>query len=158
MNTVSYNCPCCGGPLKFSGESGKLECTACGNHYEPEALEMMTPDESGDEITFANDAKRFDTGEAGMRAYLCKNCGAELMADETTTAAECPYCGSPTILPDRIEGGVKPEKVIPFVVTKEQAQKQGTSKYKQQKRTPAAGIAEMRTVLKASIADTAQKQ
>ena len=58
MNTVSYNCPCCGGPLKFSGESGKLECTACGNHYEPEALEMMTPDESGDEITFANDAKR----------------------------------------------------------------------------------------------------
>ena len=41
MNTVSYNCPCCGGPLKFSGESGKLECTACGNHYEPEALEMM---------------------------------------------------------------------------------------------------------------------
>ena len=43
-------------------------------------------------------------------------------------------------------------------LTKEQAQKQGTSKYKQQKRTPAAGIAEMRTVLKASIADTAQKQ
>lgn len=136
MNTVSYNCPCCGGPLKFSGESGKLECTACGNHYEPEALEMMTPDESGDEITFANDAKRFDTGEAGMRAYLCKNCGAELMADETTTAAECPYCGSPTILPNRIEGGVKPEKVIPFVVTKEQAQKQFEDYFKGKKLLP----------------------
>lgn len=121
MSTASYNCPCCGGPLKFSGESGKLECTACGNNYEPEALEMMTPEESIDEITFANDAKRFDTGEAGMRAYFCKNCGAELMADETA-AAECPYCGSPTILPDRIEDGVKPEKVIPFVVSKEQAQ------------------------------------
>ena len=26
---------------------------------------MMAPEESGDEITFANDAKRFDTGEAG---------------------------------------------------------------------------------------------
>ena len=122
MSTASCNCPCCGGgPLKFSGESGKLECTACGNNYEPEALEMMTPEESIDEITFANDAKRFDTGEAGMRAYFCKNCGAELMADETA-AAECPYCGSPTILPDRIEDGVKPEKVIPFVVSKEQAQ------------------------------------
>ena len=118
MSTASYNCPCGGGPLKFSGESGKLECT---NNYEPEALEMMTPEESIDEITFANDAKRFDTGEAGMRAYFCKNCGAELMADETA-AAECPYCGSPTILPDRIEDGVKPEKVIPFVVSKEQAQ------------------------------------
>ena len=57
--------PCCGGPLKFSGESCRLECAACGNSYEPEALEMMTHEESGDEITFANAAKRFDTGEAG---------------------------------------------------------------------------------------------
>ena len=136
MSTASYNCPCCGGPLKFSGESGKLECTACGNNYEPEALEMMTPEESGDEITFANDAKRFDTGEAGMRAYLCKNCGAELMTEDTTTAAECPYCGSPTILPDRIEGGVKPEKVVPFVVTKEQAQKQFEDYFKGKKLLP----------------------
>ena len=48
MSTASNNCPCCGGPLKFSGESGKLECTACGNSYEPEALEMMTHEESGD--------------------------------------------------------------------------------------------------------------
>ena len=29
--------PCCGGPLKFSGESCRLECAACGNNYEPEA-------------------------------------------------------------------------------------------------------------------------
>ena len=128
--------PCCGGPLKFSGESCRLECAACGNNYEPEALEMMASEESGDEITFANDAKRFDTGEAGMRAYLCKNCGAELITEDTTTAAECPYCGSPTILPDRIEGGVKPEKVIPFVVTKEQAQKQFEDYFKGKKLLP----------------------
>ena len=37
MSTASYNCPCCGGPLKFSGESCRLECAACGNKYEPEA-------------------------------------------------------------------------------------------------------------------------
>ena len=36
MSTAIYNCPCCGGPLKFSGESGKLECTTCGNNYEPD--------------------------------------------------------------------------------------------------------------------------
>ena len=136
MSTASYNCPCCGAPLAFSGESGRLECIACGNNYELEALEMMTPEESGDEITFASDAKRFDTGEAGMRAYRCKNCGAELMADETATATECPYCGSPTILPDRIEGGVKPEKVIPFVVTKEQAQKQFEDYFKGKRLLP----------------------
>ena len=42
----------------------------------------------------------------------------------------------PTILPDRIEGGVKPEKVIPFVVTKEQAQKQFEDYFKGKKLLP----------------------
>ena len=74
--------------------------------------------------------------EEGVQAYLCKNCGAELITEDTTTAAECPYCGSPTILPDRIEGGVKPEKVIPFVVTKEQAQKQFEDYFKGKKLLP----------------------
>ena len=52
MSTASYNCPCCGGPLKFSGESGRLECAACGNSYEPEALEMLNVSESGEQISF----------------------------------------------------------------------------------------------------------
>ena len=121
MSTASYNCPCCGGPLKFSGESGRLECAACGNSYEPEALEMLNASESGEQISFERPKEGFRT-EEGVQAYLCKNCGAELITEDTTTAAECPYCGSPTILPDRIEGGVKPELVIPFTVTKEQAQ------------------------------------
>ena len=71
-----------------------------------------------------------------MQAYLCKNCGAELITEDTTTAAECPYCGSPTILPDRIEGSVKPEKVVPFVVTKEQAQKQFEEYFKGKRLLP----------------------
>ena len=136
MATTVYNCPCCGGPLKFSGESGKLECAACGNVYEPEALEMMNGAEGGDNITFASAAERFGAGESGVQGYICKNCGAELMADETTTATECPYCGSPTILPDRIEGGVKPEKVVPFVVTKEQAHKQFEDYFKGKRLLP----------------------
>lgn len=135
MSTASYNCPCCGGPLKFSGESGRLECAACGNSYEPEALEMLNASESGEQISFEHPKEGF-RAEEGVQAYLCKNCGAELITEDTTTAAECPYCGSPTILPDRIEGGVKPEKVIPFVVTKEQAQKQFEDYFKGKRLLP----------------------
>ena len=137
MSTASYNCPCCcGGPLKFSGESGKLECTACGNSFEPETLEMLNASESGEQISFDRPKEGFQASEDGVRACLCKNCGAELLTENTTTAAECPYCGSPTILPDRIEGGVKPEKVIPFVVSKEQAQKQFEDYFKGKKLLP----------------------
>ena len=103
--------------------------------YEPEALEMLNASESGEQISFERPKKGF-RAEEGVQAYLCKNCGAELITEDTTTAAECPYCGSPTILPDRIEGGVKPEKVIPFVVTKEQAQKQFEDYFKGKRLLP----------------------
>ena len=121
MNTTIYNCPCCGAPLAFSGESGKLSCKACGNAFEAESLEAMNGQQKT-EITFDMPKERFASEDAqAVRAYTCESCGAELMTDETTTATACPYCGSPTVLPDRIEGGVKPEYVLPFRVTKEQA-------------------------------------
>ena len=135
MSTASYNCPCCGAPLAFSGESGRLECAACGNSYEPETLEMLNASESGEQISFERPKEGF-RAEEGVQAYLCKNCGAELITEDTTTAAECPYCGSPTILPDRIEGSVKPEKVVPFTVTKEQAQKQFEEYFKGKRLLP----------------------
>ena len=84
----------------------------------------MTAETGTDGVTFAHPEATFDAADgAQMSAYICQGCGAELMTEGTTTATECPYCGSPAILPDRIEGGVKPEAVIPFTVTREQAQK-----------------------------------
>ena len=137
MSTATYNCPCCGAPLADSGESGKLECASCGNSYEPDAIQAMSAAESIDKLEFERCAEAFDASEAAqMQAYICKSCGAELMTEDTTTATECPYCGSPTILPDRIQGGVKPEKVIPFKVTKEQAQKQFEAYFKGKRLLP----------------------
>ena len=134
MNTTAYTCPCCGAPLAYSSTNGKLECSSCGNSYEPEVLETMNPADKRDGIQFDLPQETFGTEDhSAMQAYLCKNCGAELMTEGTTTATECPYCGSPTILPDRIEGGVKPELVVPFVITKEQAQ-QKFEEYFQKKR------------------------
>ena len=97
---------------------------------------MLKPSESGEQITFARTADQFESDEAGVQGYICENCGAELMTEDTTTATECPYCGSPTILPDRIDGGVKPEKAIPFTVSKEQAQKQFENYFKGKKLLP----------------------
>lgn len=137
MSTATYNCPCCGAPLAFSGESGKLECASCGNSYELDAIQAMSASESIDKLEFEHRAEAFDASEAAqMQAYVCKSCGAELMTEDTTTATECPYCGSPTILPERIAGGVKPEKVIPFKVTKEDAQKQFEEYFKGKRLLP----------------------
>ena len=137
MNTIAYQCPCCGAPLVYGAQSGKLECASCGNHYDLDALEAMNESQEGGSIQFDMHTETFDAQEAAqMRSYICQGCGAELMTEETTTATECPYCGSPTVLPERIDGAVKPEMVIPFTVTKEQAQKQFEEYFKGKKLLP----------------------
>lgn len=137
MSTIAYQCPCCGAPLAYSRRSGKLKCKACENSYELDALEAMNTSSEQGGIQFDMPSETFDAQEAAqMRSYICQACGAELMTEETTTATECPYCGSPTILPERIEGGVKPEKVIPFIVEKEQAQQMFEDYFKGKKLLP----------------------
>ena len=137
MSTATYTCPCCGAPLAYGGASGKLECASCGNNYELDAIQAMDAAESADQLEFRRGGEAFGEGDAAqMQAFICKGCGAELMTEDTTTATECPYCGSPTILPDRIQGGVKPEKVIPFKLTKEQAQKQFEAYFKGKRLLP----------------------
>ena len=137
MSTVAYQCPCCGAPLAYGAGSGKLECASCGNSYELDALEAMNESQETGSIQFDIPTETFDESEAAqMRAYICSSCGAELMTEETTTATECPYCGSLTVLPERIDNAVKPERVIPFTVTKEQAQAQFENYFKGKKLLP----------------------
>lgn len=137
MSTIAYKCPCCGAPLAYDGESGKVKCAACGNEYDVDAIEAMSGGNDESSIIFSTTSDSFSSSETGqMHAYVCPNCGAELMTDGTTTATECAYCGSPTVLPDNISGGVRPEKVLPFKITKEQAQKQFEDYFKGKRLMP----------------------
>ena len=56
-----------------------------------------------------------------IKVYSCPSCGAELMCTETTAATSCPYCGNPTIIPGKFAGALKPDYVIPFKLTKDDA-------------------------------------
>ena len=62
------------------------------------------------------------SGEAVI--YSCPNCGAEVMTDATTAATSCHYCHNPVVLSGKLSGEYKPDLVIPFVLTKEQAAEQ----------------------------------
>jgi len=57
----------------------------------------------------------------GLRLYGCKQCGGEIVADETTGATHCPYCGNPVVLSGHFAGLLKPDLVIPFKVDKKAA-------------------------------------
>ncbi|MBQ3010997.1 MAG: hypothetical protein IJD81_07375 [Oscillospiraceae bacterium] len=125
---TNYKCPACTAPLQFVGESGRLECEFCDSTYSVEEIEQLyaAKNEEAAAAEQSEGAKAmYDElwGEdaAHMRAYSCPSCGAELICDDTTAATSCPYCNNPTIVPGQFAGTKRPEYVIPFKLSKEDA-------------------------------------
>jgi len=126
MQTVTYKCPCCGAPLAFDGVSRKLSCASCRNEFELENLEAVQQIEIEDDGFECMDWKMDSQGYnevPGSQTYSCQSCGAELVTDETTTATECAYCGSPIILSNVLNDSPSPAYVLPFKVSEEEAKK-----------------------------------
>jgi len=119
VQTTNYQCPACTGPLRFLPDSGRTECEYCGSVYELAEIEALY----GKEEEWDTSELTEDWGEdaAGMKVYSCPSCTAELICDETTAASTCPYCGSPTVVPQQLSGALKPDYVIPFKLEKEDA-------------------------------------
>lgn len=132
--TVQYKCPACTGPLHYGQSSGKLECDYCGSSFSLEEMEALRKGDTQAAAEAFEEApreeERWDLSAAGgewgedgkkLRAYGCPNCGAELICDETTAATSCPYCGNPTVIPGQLSGAKKPDYIIPFAKTREDA-------------------------------------
>lgn len=148
---TNYQCPSCTGPLHFSGASGRLECEYCGASYDVAEIEALyaqkeekaaaaqqAAEETGQSAPPADDgawdisslSEDWGAEGDGMRAYSCPSCGAELICDENTAATSCPYCGNPTVVLGQFSGQLRPDFIIPFKLSKEDAIKTLKSHYK----------------------------
>lgn len=143
---VHYKCPNCGADMAYDTASGMLRCGSCGRTDQIEqmagvknlpkdatvAYEKDSEDEAAEAKSFEQDyADDSDTDEPSRHAtfqgneateYHCKNCGAVLITDPQTTATNCSFCGAGVVLSDRLSGSLAPAKVIPFTISKQQAQ------------------------------------
>jgi uncharacterized CHY-type Zn-finger protein len=124
-SVVEYKCPCCGAGLKFSGDAQVMTCEYCDNQFEVEAVKAYN--EEAKSNVFHWESQSFsnwtDDDQACLQTFICQSCGGELTTDEHTAATFCPYCDNPAILPNRLSGTIRPDGVIPFRKTKEEAQK-----------------------------------
>lgn len=121
---TNYQCPACTGPMHFDGQTGKLRCDYCDSTYTVEEIEALF--EEKNERAESQPIPESTSSEWGedaekMSAYNCPSCGAELICEKTTAATACPYCGNPAIVPGQFSGNKKPDVIIPFKLSKEQA-------------------------------------
>ncbi|MDY4489528.1 MAG: hypothetical protein SPE19_03270 [Candidatus Faecousia sp.] len=123
---IEYKCPCCGAGLLFRGDSQQLTCEYCDNSFDLETVRAFNASESQEtfeEFQWDQEpSERWsDAEESRLNVFICPSCGGEIMTEETTAASFCPYCDNPTIMPGRLSGGMKPDAIIPFRMSKEDA-------------------------------------
>ena len=126
--TARYRCPRCGSALTVGGHSQQMDCASCGSSFPLETLQelesIQVEDTTDDQLHWQleENAGFSDQENAHLKAFRCQACGAQILADDVTAATECVYCGNPSILPGVLTGAYRPDGVIPFRKTKEEAQ------------------------------------
>lgn len=123
---LEYKCPCCGGKIEFDSSIQKMKCPYCDTEFEMETLkdyDEVLKEEKPDDLNWDTQAgSDWKPGEEeGMRIYVCNSCGGQVIADATTAATHCPYCGNPVVMMSQFAGDLKPDYVIPFKLDREAA-------------------------------------
>ncbi|MBR4308060.1 MAG: hypothetical protein IKT58_00550 [Oscillospiraceae bacterium] len=127
MQTVlDYKCPACGGKAEFDSQSQMMKCPYCDTTFDVSAMEEMDQvlqqEVPQEDPQWDTQAQQFTEAEAeNLQVFICNNCGGELLTDANTAATHCPYCDNPVVLAGRLSGSLKPDVVIPFQISKEQA-------------------------------------
>jgi len=136
-----YKCPCCGGGIQFDSGLQKMKCPYCDTEFEMDALlaqEEEQPSQRPDEATWdSTEADTWQEGEdLGLRQFVCRSCGGEIITEETTAATACPYCGNPVTVTGNLSGMLKPYLIVPFQLDKAAARERLARYYRGKRLLP----------------------
>lgn len=110
-------CPNCGASLIYDPTQGKLYCQHCKSFVDfNKSRDVVERD-----FTELTTMRKWD--ETEVRYYVCSNCGANTVLPRSTLATTCPYCSSPVVVDETQMGLVRPDTIVPFELSAEQAEK-----------------------------------
>lgn len=127
MGVIVYKCINCGGPLTFKADTQNWTCDYCLSEFTEQEVRGFIQNEQaqakGETSAAVLQQQQEQDQEFQEKAlgFTCGSCGAEIVTDETTAATFCYYCHNPTIIPRRLEGEYRPEKLIPFKFNRDKA-------------------------------------
>ena len=140
---LEYKCPSCNGAITFDSALQKMKCPYCDTELDVATLQALDAELSDPDVV---DQMNWDTGvhewlngeTDNLRVYSCSSCGGEIVGDMNTAATSCPFCGNPVIMMHQFVGDLRPEKVLPFKLGKEDAKTILRNFYKSKKLVPKA--------------------
>ena len=123
---LEYKCPACGGALSFDPSEQNLKCPYCDTEFEVASLlelDEALKEERPSDLTWESQPEGQWTEEEKqtLRSFVCNSCGGEIVGDINTAATRCPYCDNPVVMAGQFTGDLRPDLVVPFKLSKEQA-------------------------------------
>ena len=117
-------CPKCGSTdIETNTKSGKLRCNFCRHEFEPELAPEDQDISTLEGTTIGSGAADIDEAADDMVTVKCESCGAEVVIDtKTNTQARCHWCRNTLSINNKIPNGAIPDVILPFSVTKGDAQ------------------------------------
>ena len=127
MPQDEYRWPCaqCGAQLRYAPGQTSLTCDHCGHVQEIPAEAPRARTRALQELDLAK-GLRDDLAGGDMvevRTTTCPSCGAQVEITGATHATECPFCATPVVLDTGTTRQIKPQALVPFVLTEPQARK-----------------------------------
>ena len=96
-----FECPSCGGELRFDIETQGMLCPFCNSAYDPKTVEKGYDAEEQEgmdpEMMGMQDPDTFDA-----TIFTCPQCGGEILSMDNEATSFCSFCGASTILSSRL--------------------------------------------------------
>ncbi len=118
-------CNNCGGALVYSPSLHRMTCKICGSTFKPEDVtalgkELLAQDEGK---TLADIHGTRKPSDYEVKIYTCSHCGGDIIINGSESSTFCVYCGNPTVVFSRVANERRPDGILPFSVTEEEAKK-----------------------------------
>jgi LSD1 subclass zinc finger protein len=115
----AFPCKSCGAKLSFAPGSKTLKCPYCGD-----TNDIPDSDDRIQELSLEEWLNKLEKeSETFQQEQIkCKNCGGEQTLASNLYASACTFCGTPLTSKSYAQRLIKPKSLVPFKITKVDAQ------------------------------------